>query len=83
MIMLSSEIVVSKVDTAPVEDQHNVKLRKAYLRERKIMEHIDIELNRENRYHGRERQYIEVCNDSRTLNCSLVAVISPQKEIKK
>ena len=45
MIMLSSEIVVSKVDTAPVEDQHNVKLRKAYLRERKIMEHIDIELN--------------------------------------
>ena len=43
MIMLSSEIVVSKADIAPVEDQHNVKLRQAYLRERKVMEHIDIE----------------------------------------
>ncbi|MEI8658248.1 hypothetical protein [Vibrio sp. Hal054] len=44
--MLSSEIVVSKADIAPVEDQHNVKLRQAYLLERKVMEHIDIELNR-------------------------------------
>ncbi|WP_254869210.1 hypothetical protein [Vibrio diazotrophicus] len=46
MIMLSSEIVVSKVDIAPVEEQYNVKLRQAYLRERKVMEHLDIELNR-------------------------------------
>ncbi|MGG5575154.1 hypothetical protein [Vibrio diazotrophicus] len=44
--MLSSEIVVSKADIALFEDQHNVKLRQAYLRERKVMEHIDIELNR-------------------------------------
>ncbi|MBD0787160.1 hypothetical protein HUO09_12470 [Vibrio sp. Y2-5] len=44
--MLSSEIVVSKVDIAPVEEQYNVKLRQAYLRERKVMEHLDIELNR-------------------------------------
>ncbi|PNH89459.1 hypothetical protein [Vibrio diazotrophicus] len=44
--MLSSEIVVSKADIVLFEDQHNVKLRQAYLRERKVMEHIDIELNR-------------------------------------
>ncbi|WP_165313831.1 hypothetical protein [Vibrio ziniensis] len=44
--MQPSEIVVSKLDAAPVEDHHNVKLRQAYLRERKVMEHVDIELNR-------------------------------------
>ncbi len=46
MSMQHSEIVVSKVSTTPVEDNNTVKLRQAYLRERKVMEHIDIELNR-------------------------------------
>lgn len=45
MNMQPSEIVVSHLNTTQVED-HNVKLRQAYLRERKVMEHIDIELNR-------------------------------------
>ncbi len=46
MIMQPSEIVVSKLNAAPVEDHNSAKLRQAYLRERKVMEHIDIELNR-------------------------------------
>ncbi|MFV0448152.1 MAG: hypothetical protein ACK5MF_06785 [Vibrio sp.] len=46
MNMQPSEIVVSHLNTTQVEDKHNVKLRQAYLRERKVMEHIDIELNR-------------------------------------
>ena len=46
MIMQPSEIIVSKQEQTPTEDPHNVKLRQAYLRERKNLEHLDIELNR-------------------------------------
>jgi len=46
MTMQPSEIVVSKQEPAPVEDSHNVKIRDAYLRERKNLQNVEIELNR-------------------------------------
>ncbi len=44
--MLPSEIVVSKQEQTQVEDPNNLKIRQAYLRERKELENIEIELNR-------------------------------------
>jgi len=44
--MLPSEIVVSKLDATPVEEPHNVKIRQAYLRERQVLETVEMELNR-------------------------------------
>jgi len=46
MIMQPSEIVLPPLNTVPAEDPLNKKLRQAYLRERKSLEHIEIELNR-------------------------------------
>lgn len=46
MTMQPSEIVVSKLDTTPVEDTHNAKIRQAYLSEREALESLEVELNR-------------------------------------
>ncbi len=48
MTMQPSDIVVSKSDTTPdpVEEQRSVRLREAYLQEKRVLENLDIELNR-------------------------------------